>query len=109
MLAAPGRFCHSPKQRARGFAAQQVRFEILFTSLLQNLTNTVAAFTYYPVKSQRRIPFRSQVMQSKKSVQEESQVEGQRKLQEERQKLIVNKVKLPNGATFTILRPVVAG
>ena len=36
--------------------------------------------------------------------------EAQQKAEdEERQKLVVQKVKLPNGATFTRLRPVVTG
>jgi hypothetical protein len=33
--------------------------------------------------------------------------ETQKKLEEERQKLIVQTVKLPNGATYTRLKPVV--
>jgi hypothetical protein len=45
-------------------------------------------------------------MQTKKP---ESEMEdAQRRLQEERQKLVVQKVKLPNGATFTRFRPVVS-
>jgi len=48
-------------------------------------------------------------MQSKKSVTEEAQLEGQRKLEEERQRLVVHRVKLNNGATFTKLKPVVTG
>lgn len=48
-------------------------------------------------------------MQPKKSVPEEAQLEGQRKLKEERQKLVVQTVKLNNGATFTRLKPVVTG
>lgn len=48
-------------------------------------------------------------MYSKKSIPEEAQVDGQQKLQEERQKLVVHKVKLPNGAIFTRLKPAVAG
>jgi len=47
-------------------------------------------------------------MQSKKPTPEEAQLEGQRKLEEERQKLVVQIVKLPNGATFTRLKPVMA-
>lgn len=48
-------------------------------------------------------------MQSKKPISESDATEGQRKLQEERQKLIVQTIKLPNGATFTRLKPVTAG
>lgn len=46
-------------------------------------------------------------MQSKKPTPEEAQLEWQQKLEEERQKLVVQKVKLSNGATFTRLKPVV--
>jgi hypothetical protein len=48
-------------------------------------------------------------MQSKKPTPEQVQLEWQRKLEEERQKLVVQKVKLPNGATFTRLKPAIAG
>jgi hypothetical protein len=49
-------------------------------------------------------------MQSKKSVPEQdATIEAQRQLEEERKKLVVQKIKLSNGATFTRLRPVVAG
>ena len=46
--------------------------------------------------------------QSNQSNPDQAQLEQQRKLQEERQKLVVHVVKLPNGATFTRLKPVVA-
>jgi hypothetical protein len=48
-------------------------------------------------------------MKTKKLSPEEIQLEGQRKLEEDRQKLIVQRVKLSNGATFTRLKPVTAG
>jgi hypothetical protein len=47
-------------------------------------------------------------MESRKPVQEEQQAAWQRKLDEEREKLVVQKVTLPNGATFTRLKPVTA-
>jgi ribosomal protein L22 len=48
-------------------------------------------------------------MQSKKPVPESIVAEGQRKAEEEREKLVVQTVKLPNGATFTRLKPVGMG
>jgi hypothetical protein len=49
-------------------------------------------------------------MQVKKSVPEpDAAAEWQRRLEEERQKLVVQKVKLPNGAVFTRLKPVTVG
>jgi hypothetical protein len=47
-------------------------------------------------------------MRSKKSSPEEMQFESQRKLEEERQNMVVQVVKLPNGVTFTRLKPVTA-
>lgn len=48
-------------------------------------------------------------MRAKKAVpQQDTMADLQRKLEEERQKLVVQKVRLPNGATFTRLKPVAA-
>jgi hypothetical protein len=48
-------------------------------------------------------------MQSKNSVPEDVLSELQQRLKEERQKLVVQTVKLPSGATFTRFKPVTAG
>jgi hypothetical protein len=52
-------------------------------------------------------------MYSKKPTPEQAQLEAQREaqriLEEERQKLVLHKVRLPNGATFTRLKPAMAG
>jgi len=48
-------------------------------------------------------------MQKKKPVPEEVLTEARQKVEEDRQKLIVQIVKLPNGATFTRLKPVGIG
>lgn len=45
-------------------------------------------------------------MQSKKSISQQPAADGQKTAEEERQKLVVQVIKLPNGATFTRLRPV---
>lgn len=47
-------------------------------------------------------------MRAKKAVPQDTMADLQRKLEEERQKLVVQKVRLPNGATFTRLKPVSA-
>jgi hypothetical protein len=46
---------------------------------------------------------------TKRLVFEPQQLEAAQKLQQEREKLIVQRLKLPNGATFTRLKPVVIG
>jgi cobyric acid synthase len=46
-------------------------------------------------------------MQTKKSNEDSAASEAQRKFEEERKTLVVQVVKLPNGATFTRLKPVV--
>ena len=46
------------------------------------------------------------VMQAKKPVPEHVILEARQKLEEERRKLVVQVVKLPNGGTFTKLKPV---
>jgi hypothetical protein len=48
-------------------------------------------------------------MQKKNPTPENVVLEAQQKLEEERQKLVVHKVKLPNGATFTRLKPATSG
>lgn len=45
-------------------------------------------------------------LKSKKSVSETVVEESQRKFEEERRRLVAQVVKLPNGATFTRLKPV---
>jgi hypothetical protein len=45
-------------------------------------------------------------MQKRNSVPEQIQLEQRKKLEEERQKLVVQSVKLPNGVRFTLLKPV---
>ncbi len=45
------------------------------------------------------------MMQTKKPVADTD--EAQRRFEEERQKLVAQRVKLPNGATFTVFKPVV--
>ena len=45
------------------------------------------------------------VVQKKNSVAEQVSSEERRRVEEERQKLILQRVKLPNGATFTRLKP----
>jgi len=45
-------------------------------------------------------------MQKKKHVPEPDAKDDQRRFEEERQKLVVQRVKLPNGVTFTRLKPV---
>jgi len=49
------------------------------------------------------------VRQRKSFVPEDVVSEERQKLEEERQKLVVQIVKLPNGATFTRLKPVRIG
>ena len=44
-------------------------------------------------------------MQKKNPAQDNLITEAQQRLEEERQKLVVHKVRLPNGATFTRLKP----
>jgi hypothetical protein len=46
-------------------------------------------------------------MQRKSSVPDQLLLEVQQKFEEERQKLVAQIVKLPNGATFTRLKPVI--
>jgi hypothetical protein len=48
-------------------------------------------------------------MQLKKSDPEAVAAEAQRKLEDERRKLVEQTVKLPNGATFTRLKPIGMG
>lgn len=48
-------------------------------------------------------------MEKKKPVPEEFVTELRQRAEEDRQKLIVQVVKLPNGATFTRLKPVGVG
>lgn len=48
-------------------------------------------------------------MQNRITIQEEVASEQRQKFEEERRKLIVQRVKLPNGATFTRLKPVGSG
>lgn len=45
-------------------------------------------------------------MQKNNSVTEDVLAEEKKKLEDERQKLVEHIVKLPNGATFTRLKPV---
>jgi len=47
-------------------------------------------------------------MRKKNPVPEHVVLEQRQRMEEERQKLVVQIVKLPNGATFTRLRPVTA-
>ena len=47
-------------------------------------------------------------MQTKKSVSETATADVQQRMAEERQKLVVQTVKLPNGATFTRLKPAIS-
>ncbi len=44
-------------------------------------------------------------MQKKKSVPEQVESEQRQKMEEERQRLVLHVVRLPNGATFTRLKP----
>ena len=46
------------------------------------------------------------MIQTKKPAAESD--EAQRRFEEERQKLVIQRVKLPNGATFTVFKPVVS-
>jgi hypothetical protein len=48
-------------------------------------------------------------MPNEKPISEQALEQARQKAAEERQKLVVQTVKLPNGATFTKLRPVAAG
>lgn len=45
-------------------------------------------------------------MQKKSTISEQFLEEERQRLEHERQELVVQTVKLPNGATFTRLRPV---
>jgi hypothetical protein len=45
-------------------------------------------------------------MANSNTVSEQALIEARQKFDEERQKLVVQIVKLPNGATFTRLKPV---